>query len=686
MPTFHRRPLLLRSSLALALASLLSISGVAQAGPKPGFSPAEKAAAARITAAEISGHTRFLADDLLEGRFPGTRGELVGIRYLAAQLETMGYQPGVPGQGGKPASWFQPVPLVKYTSAIPADVTFKRGADALVLPTGPGMKAEVAIRSIGDTDHVDVRGAELVFVGYGIVAPEHGWDDYRDVDVKGKVVVLLNFNPPFAGEGVRLWYGRWDYKYMEAARHGAVGALLVHTTESASYPWQVVVTSNRPEAFALPPEGEPRLDFQGWISREGVGKLFQLAGRDFAADEAVAKDTRTRGAPSLPLGVTTSLDMPVKRERIESANVIGILPGTDPRLKSEAVLYTAHHDHLGQRSPPVAGERNVYSGALDNASGCAVVLTIARAAVASPPRRSVIVAFVTAEEQGLLGSRFFAMHPTIPPGRIAVDINLDGVNNKGRTSDLGVIGLGKSSVDDVIRSLAAAQGRSVHADPFLDRGFFYRSDSFELAKVGVPGARIGGGPTFIGRPEGWGREQQEAYERHDYHQPSDAYPPSPGSWDLTGAVEDAQLQLLLGLRIGNAPAMPVWTKGDEFEKFRVQAQSSVPTPVLVKPLPERVPEADSAPVTGEVPETVLDTVRADLGKRTGAKPEAMKVVRSEEVVFGDGSLGCGRPGQSYTQATVPGYRVVLMVEGKEYDYRVTRRGSFILCDQGSKAR
>jgi hypothetical protein len=649
---------ILRSSLALALASLLFTSGVSQAAPKPGFTPVEKAAAARITAAEISGHTRFLADDLLEGRFPGSRGELLGIRYLATQLETMGYQPGVPGQGGKPASWFQPVPLVKYTTAIPADITFKRGADSLVLPTGPGMKAEVAIRSIGDTDHVDVRGAELVFVGYGITAPEHGWDDYRGVDVKGKVVVLLNFNPPFAGEGVRLWYGRWDYKYMEAARHGAVGALLVHTTESASYPWQVVVTSNRPEAFALPPEGEPRLDF-----------LFLLAGRDFAAAEAVAKDARTRGAPSLPLGVTTSLDMQVKRERIESANVIGILPGTDPGLKSEAVLYTAHHDHLGQRIPPVAGERNVYSGALDNASGCAVILTIARAAAASPPRRSTIIAFVTAEEQGLLGSRYFAKHPTLPPGRIAVDINLDGVNNMGRTSDLGVIGLGKSSVDDVIRSLAAAQGRSVHGDPYLDRGFFFRSDSFELAKVGVPSARIAGGPNFIGRPEGWGKEQQERYERNDYHQPSDAYPPSPGSWDLTGAVEDAQLQLLLGLRIGNAAAMPVWTKGDEFEKFRVVAQSNVP-----------------APLNGEVPEKVLDTVKADLAKRTGAKPEAMKVVRSEEVVFGDGSLGCGRPGRSYTQATVPGYRVVLAVAGKEYDYRVTRRGTFVLCDRGPRAR
>ena len=676
---------MLRSGLALALASFLSTSSVAHAGPKPGFTPAEKAAAARISAAEISGHTRFLADDLLEGRFPGTRGEELAIRYLATQLEAMGYQPGVPGEGGKPASWFQPVPLVKHTTAIPGDITFRRGVDSLVLPTGPGIKAEVLVRSIGDTDHVDVRDAELVFVGYGITAPEHGWDDYRGVDVKGKIVVLLNFNPPFAGEGVRVWYGRWDYKYMEAARHGAVGAMLVHTAESASYPWQVVVSSNRGEAFALPPEGEPRLAFQGWIAREAVGRLFQMAGRDFAAEEAVAKDTRAKGAKGLPLGVTASLDMKVKRERIASANVVGILPGTDPGLKSEAVLYTAHHDHFGQRVPPVAGERNVYTGALDNASGCAVVLTIARAAAASPPRRSVIVAFVTAEEQGLLGSRHFARHPPLPTGRIAVDINLDGINNKGRTSDLGVIGLGKSSVDDVIRSLAAAQGRSVHGDPFPDRGAFYRSDSFELAQVGVPGARIGGGPHFIGRPEGWGKEQQEHFERHDYHQPSDAYPPSPEAWDLSGAVEDAQLQLLLGLRIGNAPRMPAWTKGDEFEKFRLAAAGD-PGPVPRRPFPAAVVEPESAPVDGEVPEKVIDTVRADLGKRTGAKPGAMRVVRAEAVMFGDGSLGCGRPGQSYTQAIVPGYRVVLALEGREYDYRVASRGSLILCDLGPQSK
>jgi hypothetical protein len=536
------------------------------------LTPAEQAAAARITAAELSGHTRYLSDDLLEGRFPGARGDELAIRYLAAQLEAYGLQPGATGPDGQ-ASWLQPVPLVRYTASLPAEVTFRRGAEQVALPTGPGVKAELVLHSLGDVDRVAAREAELVFVGYGIVAPEHGWDDYRGVDVKGKIAVVLNFNPPWAGPGVRLWYGRWDYKYLEAARHGALGALVVHTTESAGYPWQVVASSNQAVAIGLPPAGgdDPRLPFQGWITREATARLFQLGGRDLAAAEAAATDPAGHGAQATPLGVTTALDFPVLRERIESANVIGLIRGSDPKLAGQAVLYTAHHDHLGVRSPPLDGERNVYAGALDNASGCATVLAIARALAAAPPRRSVVIAFVTAEEQGLLGSRWYATHPTVGPGRLAVDINVDSVNIHGRTADVGFIGLGKSTMDAVVRAVAAAQGRTVHGDPFPDRGSFYRSDDFELARVGVPGARVGGGPHYLGRPEGWGQLQREIYERRHYHQPTDAYPASPQAWDLSGAVEDARLQLLIGLRVGNDPALPRWTPGDEFEKARLGA-------------------------------------------------------------------------------------------------------------------
>ncbi|HVP69564.1 MAG TPA: M28 family peptidase [Anaeromyxobacteraceae bacterium] len=565
---------ILRRRSSLVLLGLLAASPASAAAPKTeGLAPAEATAAARVTAAEISAHIRFLSDDLLEGRFPGTRGSEIAIRYVATELEGMGLKPGVPGRDGAPPSWIQNVPLVRHVSTPPEAIAFRRGTEVVNLPTGPGTSARVVVRSLGDTDHVQVKDAELVFVGYGIVAPEQGWDDYRGVDVRGKVVVLLNFNPPFAGEGVRVWYGRWDYKYMEAARHGAAGALLIHTTESASYPWQVVATSNRSVGFTLPPDpGEPLLPFQGWIAHEAAEAIFRLGGRDLGADEAAAKDPKAKGFAGAPLGVRMSLDMPVRLERIESANVVGLLPGTDPALRGEAVVFTAHHDHLGQRKPPVEGQRNVFGGALDNASGCASVLAIARAAVSDPPRRSLLFVFPTAEEQGLLGSRWFARHPTVPAGHIAAVVNVDGINKWGRTTDVTALGFGRSDLDPVILAVAAAQGRTVHGDPFPDRGSYYRSDHFEFARVGIPGVSVTGGPTYRGRPPGWGKERSDEYVLHDYHQPTDEYPPSPGSWDLSGAVEDAQLDLVVGLRVANAPSLPAWKPGDEFESARKHAQ------------------------------------------------------------------------------------------------------------------
>jgi Zn-dependent M28 family amino/carboxypeptidase len=554
--------------LDIILATTQALAGgPAVATLSPELTPREQAAAARITASELSGHIRFLSDDLLEGRFPGTRGEQLAVKYLATQLETMGYAPGATDASGKP-SFLQAVPLVEHTARVPPSLTFTRGSGKVTLPTGPGVAAEVVLRSLADLERVTLERAELVYVGYGIVAPEQGWDDYRGVDVKGKVVVLTNFNPPWAGEGVRLWYGRWDYKYLEAARHGAVGALLVHTTESASYPWQVVATSNKAVGFALPKgtDADPRLPVQGWISHDAAARLFALGGHDLAQEEAAARDVTRKGARGLPLGVTTTLDMPVARRRLEAANVIGVLQGTDPTLRSEAVLYTAHHDHFGVRTPPVPDQHNVFSGALDNASGCAAGLTIARAIAATPPRRSVVVAFVTAEEQGLLGSHWLVQHSPFPPGRIAVDINLETANIHGRTSDVGFLGLGRSSVDGVVKALASAQGRTVHGDPAPGLGWFYRSDDFELARVGVPGARVMGGPTYLGRPAGWGKQQADAYFEKNYHQTTDVYPPPPATWDLTGMVEDTQLQLLIGLRLGDEPQLPAWTTGDEFEK------------------------------------------------------------------------------------------------------------------------
>ena len=528
----------------------------------------ETAAARRISVKEIEASIRFLSDDLLEGRFPGSRGSQAAMRYLASKLEGAGLVGGATGKDGKP-TFFQPVPLVKHTVTVPKELVFSRGSERLALST-QGPDAEVMLRSIADADRVKLDGAGLVFVGYGIVAPEHGWDDYRGKDVRGKVVVLLNFNPPFAGDNVRLWYGRWDYKYAQAAAHGAAGALLIHTTKSAGYPWSVVTASNRPDAFALPAEGESRAPFQGWITHAAAAKVFKLGGRDLAKDEKAATAVASKGAPDAPLSATVSLDLPIANEQIESANVLGLLPGTDPALKSELVVYTAHHDHLGMvtAAPGVDG---IYNGALDNASGCAAVLAIARAAAAAPPKRSMLFLFVAAEEQGLLGSAYYARHPTVPAGRIAADINVDSVNRFGRTSDLTMLGVGKSSLDAVVKAVAAAQGRTVHGDEFPDRGAFYRSDHFEFARIGVPVVSAGGGTSYVGREAGWGRAQRELYTAKNYHQPSDEYPPYPDGWDLSGALEDAQLQLVVGLRIGNDPALPTWTKGDEFERARLQA-------------------------------------------------------------------------------------------------------------------
>lgn len=522
------------------------------------LSPAEKIAAARVTPAEISGHLRFLADDQLEGRKPGTPGDELAIKYLASQLEAMGYQPG-----GEKGSFLQPVPLVELHVEAPRDVVFRNGDKSATLHTGGGAQADLILEPNAHLDRATAKDAQLLFVGYGITAPEYGWDDYRGLDVRGKIVVVMNFNPPFKGQGNRLWYGRWPYKYWNASKHGALGAIVIHTTPSAGYPWQVLANANTGTHQDLPPSAaDPKnMQFQAWMTEGAAVELAKLGGKDL---DQLRKSAESKEFKAEPLGVAVSLDMPVTQRTFQSANVIGILPGTDPRLRAQAVLYTAHHDHLG-RIAAAPGVDGIFNGALDNASGCATVLAIAHAATFAPPRRSIIVAFVTAEEQGLLGSEYLAQHPPVAANRIAADINLDSVNRWGKTVDLGVLGLGKSSADAVVRKVAAEQGRTVHGDPFPDRGAFYRSDMFSLARVGVPPVAVKGGPDYAGKPKGWGEEQHVEFERKHYHQPSDEYH---DDWDLSGDVQDAQLQLIVGLRLANAPAMPQWVPGDEFEAAR----------------------------------------------------------------------------------------------------------------------
>jgi Zn-dependent M28 family amino/carboxypeptidase len=563
-------PTLLRAVL-LALALPTAAAVPARAPPAPRLSPAEQAAAARIQAAEISGHLRFLADDLTEGRRPGSRGAEVAVRYLAAQLEAMGIEPGVPGEGGAAASYLQPVPLVRLEATVPPEVVVQGPWGSLSLGTTGGAAAELVVEPSADVDRVRLDGAELVFAGYGITAPEQGWDDYRGVDVRGKVVVLLNFNPPFAGEGVRTWYGRWPYKYLNAAAHGAAAAILVHTTASAGYPWQVVSASAAVKGWELPTEpGEARVGAQMWITEDAARRLFALAGLDLGERVRAAQGS-AGGFPAQPLGLSLSLDMPVARTEVESPNVVGLIPGSDPRLRGEVVILSAHHDHLGTDPSAPPGTDGIYNGALDNASGCAAVLAMARAALLAPHKRSILVLFPTGEEMGLLGSHWFARHPPVPAGRIAADVNYDSVNIWGRSLDVGSLSLGRSSLDPVVRAVAAAQGRTVHGDPHPDRGSYYRGDNLELARVGVPDVSISGGPHYLGRSVGWGDEQVAAWVGQHYHQPSDEYPAWPGRWDLSGAVEDAQLGLVVALRVANAPGLPQWTKGDEFERARLAA-------------------------------------------------------------------------------------------------------------------
>ncbi len=547
------------------LPGLLAIAAFAAAAQDAVVTPAQKGAANAITPELLRSHIRFLSSDLLEGRGPATRGDQLAEAYIQAQLEGLGLKPGAPGGG-----WIQKVPLVgiRRTSSDPA--IFMSGRGALRGKLGENF---IAVSGVQKPES-KIDGAEVVFVGYGIVAPEYKWDDYKDATLKGKVLLFLNNDPEgtaaepglFAGK-TRLWYGRWDYKYLMAARKGAAGAIIIHTRPSAGYGWQVIQTSWAGEQFELPDDGAPRVAAKMWATEELAKKIVELGGKDLDVLRASAED---RSFKPVPLGVTVSLALTNAIGRKESGNVIGVLPGSDPKRAGEAVIYTAHHDHFGVQVGARPGADAIYNGALDNASGVAAVLSVAKAfaTLAAAPARSTYFAFVAGEEQGLLGSEFLAKHPPVPAGRIAADINIDGIGWYGRTRDVVLIGLGKSSLDGDVKAIAKAQGRRVEGDQFPDRGTFYRSDQFNFAKAGVPAAYLKKGTDVIGKPPGFGREQEETYEGADYHQPSDELR---GTWDFSGAVEDVTLAFWLGCRVADAPDLPRWNKGDEFEAARLKA-------------------------------------------------------------------------------------------------------------------
>jgi len=528
----------------------------------PAMPPAERAAANSISAAALRAHVRFLASDLLEGRGPATRGDALAQEYIQSELEGLGLKPGAPGGG-----WRQPFDIIGVQGH-PSALRFSpREGSPLVLNYS---KDFIAVSGHQRPSSV-LQNAEVVFVGYGIVAPEYQWDDYKGMDLKGKVLLMMNSDPEsdpalFAGK-TRLYYGRWDYKYEIAAKVGAAGAIIIHTTHSAGYPWQVVQTSWADEQFDLPSTEATTVEVRGWTTEDATRRLCALAGQDLDKLRAAAEKRDFRPVP-LGVGLTTSFPNAIRKT--QTANVLAVLPGSDPALSKQLVVYIAHHDHLGRKPGAKPGEDDIYNGAMDNASGVSALLTLARAYAALPkaPRRTVLFAAVAAEEQGLLGSQYLVEHPPVPPGTMAIDINIDGLNIFGRTRDVTVIGSGKSNLDGMIAQLAAEQGREIKPDQQPDRGFFYRSDQFNFAKQGVPSAYFSSGMNFIGRPDGWGKAQREAWEEKHYHQPSDELR---DDWDLSGAVEDVQLYFWLGMRVANADEMPHWNKGDEFEQARIQS-------------------------------------------------------------------------------------------------------------------
>ncbi len=522
------------------------------------WSPDERAAAAAVNEATLAAHIRYLSDDLLEGRGPGSRGEQLAMNYVAAQFERIGLKPA-----GDHGGYLQRFDIVGMKTEVARAPLLRAGGKTLAL--APPVDSVVA--SGLQQEKTDLQDGEIVFVGYGIDAPEQRWNDFKDFDVRNKVLLVMNNDPEndpasFAGK-TRLYYGRWSYKYEEAARRGAAGVIIIHTTPSAGYPWQVVQTSWGREQYELPAAQEPRIAVKMWVTDEAARKLAALGGHDL---DDLRRRAESRDFRPVPLGASLSVALATRLRRLTTANVLGRWPGRDAALAEQAVVVSAHHDHLGVGAP--RGGDAIYNGALDNASGVASLLALAEGVAHTRPRRSILFASVGMEESGLLGSDYFCTHPVIPAEKIVADLNIDGINIWGRTRDVTSVGLGKSSLDAVVAAAARQQGRTVEPDPFPDRGHFYRSDQFSFARIGIPGVYLRGGTDYPGHDRDWGRQRIEEYERTRYHQPSDQFDPA---WDLAGAVDDVRLLGTVAQRVANAPAPPAWVAGDEFATARKRA-------------------------------------------------------------------------------------------------------------------
>ena len=548
--------------LVFAFLSLLAVATVAQkkgSGTSPRLSGAAIAEMQDIRPDNIETHVKFLSHDLLEGRGTGQRGGDLAAEYIATQFALYGLKPA-----GEKGTYMQKVPLVGITPG--PDTTF-----ALAPDNGEPMN----LKPLDDYVAYDQTqqpesniDAPIVYVGYGIEAPEYNWDDYKGTDVKGKVLLMLVNQPtddPKIFHGKTLtYYGRWTYKYEEARRKGAVGAILIHKTDMASYGWEVVRNSNSGEKSFLKAEG-PQLRAASWISLDVAKKLASTAGMNL--DKMMA-DARSRDFHPVALPVRLKAHMTSKVRPFSSSNVIGFLPGSDPHLRTEAVIYTAHYDHFGIR-PDMPGD-NIFNGAMDNGTGCGILLELARVfgETKQRPRRSILFASVTAEEQGLLGSQFLGEHPPIPISKISLNLNFDNILPLGEPEEVQVSGAERTSFYPVVQATAKEFRFAIRPDPRPEAGHYYRSDHFSLARVGVPGFSIDQGVKFKRHDAAWGLAQRDEYVAKRYHQPNDEYRPN---MDWTSDASIARFGFALGWEAANQTPEVSWKKGDEFEKARLQS-------------------------------------------------------------------------------------------------------------------
>jgi Zn-dependent M28 family amino/carboxypeptidase len=518
-----------------------------------------------ISESALRGHIKFLSDDRLEGRGTGTKGGETAALYVAEQFEAMGLK-GADAKG----SFWQLVSLVGVKAHPKTELRVKgpggseafKFADDFVAFTG------------AQTDHVSVN-TDLVFVGYGIEAPEQKWNDYKGPaeDYRGKMLVMLVNDPPATPQEPNLfggrtltYYGRWTYKYEEAARRGAAGVILLHTNESAGYPWSVVRTSNGSWRFDIARDaGEktPFLKFRSWMTDDAAHRMFSLARLNL---DELRKHAASRDFKPVKMNLTGSLDLNSEVKRVEAPNVVAILPGSDAKLRDEYVVFSAHWDHLGIGAPDKKGD-TIYNGAVDNASGVAALLEIARVISALPaaqrPRRSLLFLIPTAEEQGLLGSEWYSQHPVVPLNKTAADINLDSMNVLGPTNDFVALGAERSSLQPIVEAIARERGVRITPDPRPEQGSFYRSDHFPFAKVGVPSISFKEGNDYVGHPKDWGEKKFREYNEAHYHQPSDEYS---NEWDFRGMIQEADFAMEIGRRVANLPTLPKFNPNDEFAK------------------------------------------------------------------------------------------------------------------------